>query len=164
MRIQSLEDLENSLRNDAGIRVCLILGPELYQCQLALDLVKRTVLSPDALAFDFSEFCAGDASADQIIGVANTFPMMSKKRLVLVTEANNLPDSDQDVLLDALAGISPRSMQGRCVVIAILSYSLQLVSVADLGHLSSLTKPLTLQSFILDVKSYFPVDLHDLRT
>jgi DNA polymerase III subunit delta len=110
LRIQSLEDLDNSLRNDAGIRVCLILGPELYQCQLALDLVKRTVLSPGALAFDFSEFCAGDGSADQIIGAANTFPMLSKKRLVLVTEANNLPDSDQDALLDALPGISSRSL------------------------------------------------------
>ena len=82
----------------------------MYQCRLAIDLVKRTVLSDGALAFDFSEFCAGDASVDQIIEAANTFPMMSQKRLVLVAEANNLPDPDQDALLDALNGLSPRSM------------------------------------------------------
>ena len=36
--------------------------------------------------------------------------MMSRKRLVLVREADELADSDLDALLDSLHGISPRSM------------------------------------------------------
>ena len=44
MKIQTLDELEKSLR-DADSQVYLILGPEVYQCQLALDLVKRTVVA-----------------------------------------------------------------------------------------------------------------------
>lgn len=109
MKIQNLEELEIRLR-DAGMRVCMILGPELYQCQLALDLIKRTVVADGAMAFDFSEFSAPGDSVNQILEAANTFPMMSRKRLVLVREANELADSDLDALLDSLNGISPRMM------------------------------------------------------
>jgi DNA polymerase III subunit delta len=109
LKIQTLEELENCLR-DAGMRICMILGPELYQCQIALDLIKRTVVEGAALAFDYSEFRAGEDSLDQILQAANTFPMMSPKRLVLVREADNLPDSDLDALLDSLDGLSSRSM------------------------------------------------------
>ena len=109
MKIQTLEELENCL-SDARTHVCLILGPELYQCQLALDLVKRTVIADGALAFDFSEFHAGEASVAQILEAANTFPMMSTKRLVLVRDANELADSDLDRLLDSLEGLPRRSL------------------------------------------------------
>ena len=60
------------------------------------------------MAFDYAEFSAGDVSVDQILEAANTFPMLSKKRLVLISEADKLKDADQDALLDALNRLSPR--------------------------------------------------------
>jgi DNA polymerase III subunit delta len=109
VKIQTLEQLKNCLP-DAHMSVCLILGPELYQCRLALDLIKRTIVADGALAFDFSEFHAGEDSVDMIIEAANTFPMMSRKRLVLVREANNLAESDLDALLNCLNGLSSRTL------------------------------------------------------
>jgi DNA polymerase III subunit delta len=109
LKIQTLDELEHRLL-DAGMRVCLILGPEVYLSRLAIDLIKRTVVADGAMAFDFSEFRASEASVDQFVEAANTFPMMSKRRLVLVSDADELEDSDLDALLDAFNGISPRSL------------------------------------------------------
>ena len=109
MKIQTLGELEDILRNGT-LRVCLVVGPELYLCQLALDLVKRTVVAEDAFAFDFSEFRAGEDSVDHIVEAANTFPMMSGKRLVLVRDADDLSDSDLETLLDALNSLPSRSL------------------------------------------------------
>lgn len=109
MKIQSLDELEDCLRN-AEMRVCLLLGPELYQCQLALDLIKRTVLAEGAFPFDFSEFSGAEDSVNQILESANTFPMMSPKRLVLVREANDLLETGQDRLVDSFNGLPQRCL------------------------------------------------------
>jgi DNA polymerase III subunit delta len=106
--MQSLEELERSLR-DKLHPVYLILGPEMYLCRSALALLKKHALSPDSAAFDYSEFDTGEASVDEIMEAAGTFPMMSKRRLVLVTDADRFKDSDQDALLDSLMRLSTRS-------------------------------------------------------
>lgn len=109
MKIQTLEELESWLQKPE-MRVCLLLGPELYQCHLALDLIKQDLVAEGALPFDFSEFHAEEDSVDQILESANTFPMMSKKRLVLVREANALPESALEELMASLDGISRRCL------------------------------------------------------
>jgi DNA polymerase III subunit delta len=107
--VQSLEELESDLRNELR-PVYLVLGPETYLCRLALSLLKKYALSPGAEAFDYSQFAAGNASVAEIMEAAGTFPMLSKRRLVLVTDAEKLKDSEQDALLDSLPRLSPRSM------------------------------------------------------
>lgn len=106
--LQSLEELERGLSRNDSRHIYFILGPELYQCQMALDMVRSRILSPQSMAFDYAEFAAGEVTADQILEAANTFPMLSKKRLVLITEAEKLKDSELDALLHALDGLSPR--------------------------------------------------------
>ncbi len=110
MIIQSLEELERDLQNNGPRPVYLILGPEQYQCRLALNLLRHYALSPGAEAFDYVEFAAGDASVDEIIEAAGTYPMLSSRRLVLVTEVEKLKDSEQEALLDSLENISARGM------------------------------------------------------
>ena len=109
MILQSLEELESDLRRDLR-PVYLVLGPENYLCRMAIVLLKKYALSPDSAAFDYSEFGAGDATVDAILQSAGTFPMVSKRRLVLVTAVEAMKDSEQEALLDALANLSPRSM------------------------------------------------------
>jgi DNA polymerase III subunit delta len=106
--LQSFEELENNLSGDASRHIYLILGPELYQCRMAVNAVKSKFLSAESIAFDYAEFSAGEVSVEQILEAANTFPMMSRKRLVLISEAGNLKDTEQDVLLNALNSLSPR--------------------------------------------------------
>jgi DNA polymerase III subunit delta len=107
--LQSLEDLESELRNGRFRPVYLILGPEQYLCRRAINLLKSQAINADSAVFDYSEFVAGEASVDEMIEAASTFPMISKRRLVLVTEADRLTDSEQDSLLEAIIRISPRS-------------------------------------------------------
>jgi DNA polymerase III subunit delta len=108
--LQSLEELESDLRNHGVRPIYLILGPEIYLCHWAINTLKSKALTPESLAFDYSDFSAGEVSVDQIIEAANIFPMMSRKRMVLISEAEKLKDAEQESLLNALDTISPRSM------------------------------------------------------
>lgn len=110
MIIQTLEELEKDLKSAELRTVYLVLGPEQFQCRQAVDLLKGKALSPASLAFDYSEFCAGEDSIDEIIKSANTYPMLSKRRVALVTSAEKLADAEQETLLEALKNISPRSL------------------------------------------------------
>ena len=62
MILQSLEELEIKLGNEELRPVYLILGPEQYQCRLAINLIRSKAISPGSEAFDYSEFAAGEAS------------------------------------------------------------------------------------------------------
>lgn len=104
-----MEALERELRSGKIHSVYLVLGPEDYQCRQAIGLLKNTMTTPDSLAFDYSEFSGGDASVDEIIEAANTFPMISKRRLVLVNQSEKLKDTQQESLLDAIPSFPSRS-------------------------------------------------------
>jgi DNA polymerase III subunit delta len=107
--LQSLEELESDLKRELR-PLYMVLGPEIYQCRSAITLLKKHALSPDSAAFDYSEFSAGDASVDEIMEAAGTFPMVAKRRLVLVTDAERMSDSNQGKLLDSLVNLSSRGM------------------------------------------------------
>jgi len=108
--LQSVEELEGDLRNNGFRPVYLLLGPEMYQCRKAVSLLKTQALSPESVSFDYAEFSGDGCSVAEVIEAAGTFPMLSKRRLVLVTETDKMPDSSQDALLDSLNRISPRGM------------------------------------------------------
>jgi DNA polymerase III subunit delta len=108
--LQTLEELENNLKGADLLPVYLVLGPEQFQCRRAVDLLKNKAIVPAALAFDYSEFCAGEDSIDDIIKSANTYPMLSKRRVALVTSAEKFSDVDQDTLLDSLKDFSPKGL------------------------------------------------------
>ena len=110
MIIRSLEELENDLRSHGFRPLYTVLGPEQYQCRLAVKLLKEQALSPDSVAFDYAEFAGAEAAASEIIEAAGTFPMLSKRRLVLVRDADKLRESEQEILMDSLGRLSPRSM------------------------------------------------------
>jgi DNA polymerase III subunit delta len=105
-----LEELGNDLQSAGPRPVYAIMGPEKYLCRQAIDLLKRTVLSPDGLSFDYAEFSAGAVPVNHIIDAANTFPMLAKRRFVLVLDVDDFKDSEQDTLLDLLPSLSPRGL------------------------------------------------------
>jgi DNA polymerase-3 subunit delta len=107
--LESLEELERELKSGKIRPVYLILGPEDYLCDLAIDLLKQYLLDAESVAFDYAEFIAGEASVDQMIEAVNTFPMVSPRRVVLAYQVQKLRDSEQDALLNAFKSLSPRS-------------------------------------------------------
>ncbi|MDR0310797.1 MAG: DNA polymerase III subunit delta [Acidobacteriota bacterium] len=108
MILQTLEELEKDLA--AAIRpVYLVLGPEEYHCDQALAILKSRVMTPGAADFDYSVFAANNASVAEILEAANIYPMLSKRRLVVVEDAGKFKEAETDALLEGLASISPRS-------------------------------------------------------
>ena len=125
--MQTIEDLNRDL--DAAVRpVYLVLGPEEYRRDEALRLLKSRIMTDEAAGFDYSEFTARNTSTAEILQAANIYPMLSKRRLVLVEDVNNFEknreeddgdshraaktrksESELDMLLEGLESISPRS-------------------------------------------------------
>jgi DNA polymerase-3 subunit delta len=108
--LQYLQELERDLKANGLRSVYLILGPEQYQCKIALDLLKNKALQAESSALDYSEFKAGEASVDEIFESANTFPMLSKRRVVVVSGVDELRETEQDQLLDSLSNLSKRGL------------------------------------------------------
>ena len=108
MILQTLEELEKDIAN--AIRpVYLVLGPEEYHCDQALAILKGRIMTPGAGDFDYSLFAAGNADVAEILEAANIFPMLSKRRLVVVEDVGKFREADSDALLTGLTSISPRS-------------------------------------------------------
>jgi DNA polymerase III subunit delta len=108
--LQTLHELESDLKKEGLRPIYIILGPDQYQRRLAVNLLKKKALGSDNGAFDYAEFCAGEDPIDEIIKSANTYPMLSPKRVALVSSAEDLTDSDQDALINALKNFSSRGM------------------------------------------------------
>jgi DNA polymerase-3 subunit delta len=108
MIFQSLEELEKDLQKSAR-SVYLLLGPEEYQCIQAFNLLKSNILSSEGADFDYSVFTADQTPIDEVLGAANVFPMISKRRVVAVRDAEALKDADVETLIGALPDISTRS-------------------------------------------------------
>jgi DNA polymerase-3 subunit delta len=108
--IQTIEDLKHFLRSEGAGNLYLVLGPELYLTRQAVDLLKNKWVSPESASFDYAEFTAGTVAVDEIFKTANTFPMIAKKRFVLVADAEKLKDAEQEELLASLHTLSSRSV------------------------------------------------------
>ena len=98
LEILTLDTLKQELKRQRFRPVYLLLGPELYLRNQAAALFKR-LIPPEVLAFNYAEFNARSSSANQIIEAANTFPMMSHLRLVVVQDVDSVPGTEQDAFL-----------------------------------------------------------------
>lgn len=106
---KNLEDLGADLR--ARLRpVYLLLGPEELLCREALEMLREKALTPGSADFDLSEFEGGAATASEILDAANTFPMMSARRLVVVRDAGRIREADQEALLAGIGTLSPKTV------------------------------------------------------
>ena len=110
MILQSLQELERDIKANDLRSVYLILGPEKYHSRLAVDVLKSKALNKESAAFDYSEFKAGDSSMDEIIESTNTFPMLSKRRVVVLSGVEELKESEYEQLLDSLSSLSKRGL------------------------------------------------------
>src|SRR4030065_218498 len=70
-----------------------------YRIEEAAQDIKNRVLTSAFKDMNYNSFDAKEADADAIISTANTFPVMSKKRLIIVSRAESLLKSQQEAFL-----------------------------------------------------------------
>ncbi|HZS38300.1 MAG TPA: DNA polymerase III subunit delta [Polyangia bacterium] len=68
----------------------LIYGRERFLVDRAVDLLRERVLDPRTKDFNFDVFHGKEADAGRIVQAARTLPMMAKRRLVLVRDADEM--------------------------------------------------------------------------
>ncbi len=104
----TLPELEKELARGVLRSVYLLLGPEEFLRKRALQALRSAALKPDAFALNYSEFSAKSDSVHDVVAAANTLPMISEKRVVVLSDPGSL--SDQQALSAYLQSSSPRTV------------------------------------------------------
>lgn len=94
----TFDEFESEIMHGRFRPVYLLYGPEVYLLRRALSLLKEKVPDSKTQSFNLSEYSARDSGVEEIVKSANTFPMMSPRRLVLVTDIKLLPETGQQAL------------------------------------------------------------------
>lgn len=84
----------------------LIFGDEQLLKEEKLNQIKEAILKKEAEAVDCNVFYAKDANAREIIESAYTSPFMSKKRIIIVKDAEKLSSEDKEALVSYISNPS----------------------------------------------------------
>jgi DNA polymerase-3 subunit delta len=98
LAILSFDELEPELAAGRFHTIYLFHGPEEYLLRRAIALLKEKAIPLEMLSFNFAQYDGQDADVADIIERANTFPMMSARRLVLVTQVDKLAAAGHEAL------------------------------------------------------------------
>jgi DNA polymerase-3 subunit delta len=90
--------------------VYLLLGPEAFLVRRAISLFRENVVAAEARAFNIEEYSGRVEDAGEILKAANTFPMMSPRRFVLVTEVAEMPEEGLALLADYARAPQPKTV------------------------------------------------------
>ncbi len=94
----TFEEFASDLEHGRFCPVYLLFGPEEYLLRQAILALKAKAISHDARAFNLVECSARTVTAARIVHEANSFPLMFGRRLVLVTDLEELAAADQEEL------------------------------------------------------------------
>ncbi|MCU1282629.1 MAG: holA [bacterium] len=87
-------------------------GKERYLLDRAVDLLRARVLDPRTRDFNYELFYGKEAGASRIAQAARTLPMMAKRRLILVRDADEMKADELGGLVAYVSDPAPES----CVV------------------------------------------------
>jgi DNA polymerase III subunit delta len=88
-----------ALRNEEPGPLYFISGRERFFVDRAVDILRARVLDPRTKDFNQDVFHGKDARASSIMSAARTLPMMAKRRLVLVREADEMKAEELSALV-----------------------------------------------------------------
>lgn len=101
------EDLIKSLKQGKLLPLYLFFGEEEFLIQEAVDLIIGKAVDPGARDFNFNTVYCKGSSANEIVNLAQTFPFMSERRLVIAKEVEALKAADLEELVAYLRSPSP---------------------------------------------------------
>lgn len=101
------EDLIKSLKQGKLQPLYLFFGEEEFLIQEAVDLIISKAVDPGARDFNFNMVYCKGSSGNEIVNLAQTFPFMSERRLVIAREIEALKAGDLEELVSYLKSPSP---------------------------------------------------------
>jgi len=101
------EDLIKSLKQGKILPLYLFFGEEEFLIQEAVDLIISKAVDPGARDFNFNTVYCKGSSGNEIVNLAQTYPFMSERRLVIAKEIEALKAADLEELISYL--LSPSS-------------------------------------------------------
>jgi len=101
------EDLIKGLKQGKLLPLYLFFGEEEFLIQEAVDLIISKAVEPGARDFNFNTVYCKGSSGNEIVNLAQTFPFMSDRRLVIAKEIEALKAADLEELLAYLRSPSP---------------------------------------------------------
>ena len=111
-RAMATGDPLEALRDGEPAPLYWIFGKERFLVERAVALLKERVLTPATRDFNYDLFYGKEAGAQKVLSAARTLPMMAKRRLVVVRDADGL-DAKQ---LGDLAGYVEAPAPETCLV------------------------------------------------
>lgn len=89
----SVREIIADIRAHKAAPVYLLYGDEPYYIDLLVENFERYVVDDADKDFDYSMFYGNDSDPDYVIGAAQQFPLMSDQRLVVLKEAQSMPQA-----------------------------------------------------------------------
>ncbi len=99
MEIRGLDELDSELKKGVIRGVYLFTGPERYLRRAAEELLINRALASESQAFNFTEFRISVHSMDEVLKAADTFPLASPYRLVVLREIESMVRDQEEALL-----------------------------------------------------------------
>jgi DNA polymerase-3 subunit delta len=106
------QDLKARIAKGEILPVYLLVGDEEFLVQEAVDLIIEKVVDPASRDFTFTSLSCRDTSADEIVNLAQTYPFMAERRLVVARDVDQLKAAD----LEALAAYLRAPLATTCLV------------------------------------------------
>ena len=78
-------------------------GEETFLMEECLDLVKHTLIQSESVDFNFDKFSAGDVEIGTVLDQAQTMPFLGKRRVIILTDVQNLKTQAQKQMLPYLS-------------------------------------------------------------
>ncbi len=110
MEIRGVEELEAELKQGVIRNVYLFTGPEEYLRRMAEESILKHSLSPESQAFNFSEFSLATHPIEEALKAADTFPLASPHRLVILRNLEAMMQDQEEALLGYLAHPSKKTV------------------------------------------------------
>lgn len=99
--------LISDIRRGNVLPLYLFYGEEEFLIREAVDLIVQKIVDPGTRDFNFNTLYCREASASDIIGIAQTLPFMAEKRLIIARDIDAFKAADIEVLIPYLRDPSP---------------------------------------------------------
>jgi DNA polymerase III subunit delta len=103
----TFQDLFRELEKGATRPVYYFYGPEKWLIEKAVSKLKEIILTPATRDFNWEAFDAAENSADAILTGLQVFPMLSKRRLVMVRNSDSIWSKALPPFLEYLQNPNP---------------------------------------------------------
>lgn len=88
-----IRSIIDNIRKGNPAPVYLLMGPEAYYIDLIVANLEKYIIPEEDRDFNFNVFYGNDADVDYTIGVAQQFPVMAPRKLVILKEAQSMQQS-----------------------------------------------------------------------